>query len=474
MLAAIRNHYPESSDRNQSAESKTKHQRKPNTEFDEKFLKASIAGNYQRLESMIQEGAEVNVSNCSGDTALIFAAERGHGQCVDLLINAGADVNTHGTNGSTSLILAVENGHDECVNSLIKAGACVNDRQNDIFKSTALMFAVRAGKNSLAKLLISAGANVNAVDFFGKTSLCIASEKMSKELVDTLVQSGANVNKIDRKGFSPLFYATFCDHCFYSLCKAGADVNISSNDGSTVLMELTKQYVLNKIEFVLKSGADVNACDKNDFTALLFAAKRNFTDCVWKLVEAGADVNARSKHGAIALMFAVRNDNPTCVNILLEAGADVNASITVPGMGNTPLIEAAAIGNTQFVRKLLQRNAKINVIDKNGYNALTRHLATQGSPISWEICWLLYVAGEKLIYGISRDRVPDYLKHNEIKLNFNHICRQAIRKHLLDVDPYSHLFGRIPRLGLPNSVTEYLLYELSLDDDEISYPEIVS
>ena len=420
---------------------------------------------------MIQAGADVNVSNCSGDTALIFAAERGHGQCVDLLINAGADVNTHGTNGSTGLILAVDNGHDDCVNSLIKAGACVNDRQNDIFKSTALMCAVRGGDSNCVKLLISAGAGVNDVDLFGKTSLCIASEKMSKELVDTLVQSGANVNKVDRKGFSPLFYSTFCDHCFYSLCKAGADVNISSNNGSTVLMELTKQYVLNKIEFVLKSGADVNACDKNDFTALLFAAKRNFTDCVWKLVEAGADVNARSKHGEIALMFAVRNDNPTCVDILLEAGADVNASITVPGMGNTSLIEAAAIENTQFVRELLQRNAKINVIDKNGYNALTRHLATQGSPISWEICWLLYVAGEKLIYGISRDHVPDYLKHNEIKLNFNHICRQAIRKHLLDVDPYSHLFGRIPRLGLPSSVTEYLLYELSLDDDKTSNPE---
>ena len=81
MLAAIRKHYPESSDLNQSAKSKTKHQRKPNTKFDQKFLRAARKGNYERLESMIQEGNDVNVTTCSGDTALIFAAERGHGQC---------------------------------------------------------------------------------------------------------------------------------------------------------------------------------------------------------------------------------------------------------------------------------------------------------------------------------------------------------------------------------------------------------
>ena len=244
-------------------------------------------------------------------------------------------------------------------------------------------------------------------------------------------------------------------------------MNISNNNTrSTVLMELAKEGFPHKIELVLKSGAYVNAYDINEFTALLYAAQSNYPDCVWKLVQAGADVNAKNKHGEIALIFAARNSNHECVNILLEAGADVNASIIIPGMGKTPLLEAASNGDVQIVRKLLQANAKINVINKNGFNALTNHIATQGGAIYREICWLLYVAGEKLIYGINRAQVPDYLKHNEIKLDFNHICREAIRKHLLDVDPYSHLFGRIPRLGLPSTVTEYLLYELSLDDDE--------
>ena len=34
------------------------------------------------------------------------------------------------------------------------------------------------------------------------------------------------------------------------------------------------------------------------------------------------------------------------------------------------------------------------------------------------------------------------------------------------MDPHEHLFGRIPRLGLPASMTEYLMYGVSLDDDD--------
>ena len=307
---------------------------------------------------------------------------------------------------------------------------------------------------------------MNSVDFFGKTSLFIAIERKSKELVDILLQSGADVNKVNRKGASPLYYAALSkqEECFHSIYEAGTNVNISNNIGSTVLMALASHGLLNKIESVLKAGAYVNAYDKYECTALLYAAKHDHHNCVQKLVQAGADVNARNKYGEIALIFAVRNMNHSCVKILLEAGADVNASIVVPGMGNTPLLEAASKGDGQLVRTLLQANAKINVIDKNGYNALTRHIATRA--IHWEICWLLYAAGEKLIYGISRAHVPDYLKHNKLKLDFNHICREAIRKHLLDVDPHSHLFGRIPRLGLPSAITEYLLYEVSLEEND--------
>ena len=34
------------------------------------------------------------------------------------------------------------------------------------------------------------------------------------------------------------------------------------------------------------------------------------------------------------------------------------------------------------------------------------------------------------------------------------------------LDPHQHLFGRIPRLGIPSSLIDYLLFNVSLDDDD--------
>ena len=56
--------------------------------------------------------------------------------------------------------------------------------------------------------------------------------------------------------------------------------------------------------------------------------------------------------------------------------------------------------------------------------------------------------------------------NKDLKLCLKHLCREAIRNHLLKVEPHTHLFGRIPQLGLPSLVNEYLLYDISLNDDD--------
>ena len=45
------------------------------------------------------------------------------------------------------------------------------------------------------------------------------------------------------------------------------------------------------------------------------------------------------------------------------------------------------------------------------------------------------------------------------------ICRAAIRTCLLEVDSVN-LFVRIPSLKLPSLLTEFLLHDVSLDDDD--------
>ena len=88
---------------------------------------------------------------------------------------------------------------------------------------------------------------------------------------------------------------------------------------------------------------------------------------------------------------------------------------------------------------------------------------------------LLYAAGETLDGPTVtvRDRrrfgrlidiiIPEYFQEIKQNLDLKHLCREAIRKHLIGLDPHEHLFGRIPKLGLPSLVTVFLLYDCSLD-----------
>ena len=64
--------------------------------------------------------------------------------------------------------------------------------------------------------------------------------------------------------------------------------------------------------------------------------------------------------------------------------------------------------------------------------------------------------------------VPDYVQElNSPEGNLKDTCRRAIRKHLLELSPVN-LFCKIPQLGLPKLMEDYLLYGVTLDinDDD--------
>ena len=62
-------------------------------------------------------------------------------------------------------------------------------------------------------------------------------------------------------------------------------------------------------------------------------------------------------------------------------------------------------------------------------------------------------------------RVPKYLrKAKPRKLCLMAKCREVIRRHLLR-NSTVNLFVRVPQIGLPSLLTDYLLYNVSLDSD---------
>ena len=126
-----------------------------------------------------------------------------------------------------------------------------------------------------------------------ESPLLVASKHGSCEIVKILIDSGADVNETDSEGNSPLIHAakegknrsslglfsadvtqTHSYHtCLGLLLEAGADVNMTNNEGTTALLETTALGNETSMKLLLKAGADVNRNDAKGMTALMYLAR---------------------------------------------------------------------------------------------------------------------------------------------------------------------------------------------------------
>ena len=234
-----------------------------------------------------------------------------------------------------------------------------------------------------------------------------------------------------------------------------------------------------------------NSVDANGYSLLMNAAWNGHEACLKELLAAGADVNQMTENRYTSLMVASKLGHDLCVRLLLEAGADVN--VTNKDTGDTALITttwAADRGGvrdveaTTCIKLLLEAGTKINIQNRQGWTALTAHLylhvLNRHKPPNREMCMVLFAAGDcyyssnkqfvrpKLMekkHDIEADpaRMEFYLAPEDLKFTLTNICRENIRKHLLDLDPHTHLFYRVPKLGLPKLLSNFLLYGMSLE-----------
>lgn len=150
---------------------------------------------------------------------------------------------------------------------------------------------------------------------------------------------------------------------------------------------------LDKVKEAVGEGAMVNGPTKNEgITPLMEASStvqpwRNKEDCIMSwgfdrsniaryLIEEGADVNATDSKGETALMWAAyAKDSERMVKLLLEKGADPNLRTK----DSTALMRAAAGGNIESVKMLLQAGAFVDATDENGKTALQIAIAGKKS-----------------------------------------------------------------------------------------------
>lgn len=76
-----------------------------------------------KVQGCLAQGADVNMVDADGMSALHYAVDRAHHEIVQLLIDAGANVNAKDGDGQTPLMYAVTCEHEDLVSVLLQAGA---------------------------------------------------------------------------------------------------------------------------------------------------------------------------------------------------------------------------------------------------------------------------------------------------------------------------------------------------------------
>lgn len=264
----------------------------------------------------------------------------------------------------------------------------------------------------IVKLLLEYNSDVNAREYFGKTPLFHALEnfvkicpiKMKleikvnliqkrKELIHLLLKYGADVNISDNEGVTILHDLSEYDVIFYELDKVemaklilskGADINAKTKANKTPLFLSIRNKFVNLAELLISYGADINCtCNVwNNFTplhALTYYSEYNShtVNLLNMLLENGANVHAREVDEATALHIAIdchgierniRDDDDQMALSLLKFGAEVDAS---DRNGQTPLHRACLNRYTIGAKGLLNHGADINIEDEFGNTPLS-------------------------------------------------------------------------------------------------------
>jgi len=254
------------------------------------LLLAAKAGDLEGVRVALKDGADINVSNTSGETALFLAADQGQLDVVKFFLEKGALVNTKdSTYGATALCMAAQNGHAEIVKLLLANGAEVNDQLRD--GRTALWQAANKGRTEVVRVLLENGANVQMKRTADAvTPLIIAAQDGHTDVVRLLLKNGSDVNaKTKGTGVTPLMLA--------------------AGDGHFDLVKL-----------LIENGADVNSvATTNKVPALWMAAQNGHTDIVELLLQHGADLKAASADGLTVTDVAKTNHNDAIVKLLEKA-----------------------------------------------------------------------------------------------------------------------------------------------------------
>ncbi len=315
------------------------------------LMAVAKTGRLDIAKVLLQHGANPNLKDAKGKTALNYAAEnRNHNIVLELidtqvikiadkdtalsasmasaayakdlntvyeLLDRGAEVNGKNHLGHTALIAAVDTGDIKFVKSILALEPALDVKDNT--GRTALMHSIQNNDNAITKLLLQEGANPATQDLMATTPLILAAKNSNNAIVKEMLRLGADVNEQDRLGRSALSWAV--ENNDYPVFNTLISHNVTPDlrygkENYTPLMGAARNGDYKMVGELLEKGAEVNLQDTAENTALYYAVIGDHTKVATLLIAYGANPLIKSKDTPSLTNIARGNDNTKLAAVL--------------------------------------------------------------------------------------------------------------------------------------------------------------
>jgi ankyrin repeat protein len=171
-------------------------------------MRAAWDGHTEIVDVLVKAGANKDLQNKDGDSALTEAAYQGLTEVVVVLVTSGANLDLQNNKGDSAVMRATVEHESDVLRELVRGGADLNLQNEEGL--TALMVASRSGRHELTDILLT-GPHID-VDIQENTTnwsaLFFSAERGDVTTTQSLLKAGANPHLTDKNGLTALDVAT--------------------------------------------------------------------------------------------------------------------------------------------------------------------------------------------------------------------------------------------------------------------------
>ena len=369
-------------------------------QLNEQLRRAAQNTELQKLEELLNKGADINFQNQKGETVLMIVASSirtvtdKRFDTINFLLEKGADVNIQDHEGRTVLMIVASLKLNKAVKIFVNhKGTKINIQDHE--GRTALMWASSDGFLSSVDILINNGADVNIKDKQRRTALIYAVENLKVNIVEKLAQytnekswalemalnkeriiKNSNHRPYDSSAIKDIkqilrTYLNKTPITVESTILTEAEKTQTPDEiESTELTKAEKTQTPDEIESTeLTKAEKTQTPDEIESTELTKAeqdqlnkqlrkaAKKGDIQKLEKLLNKGANINFQNIYGETILM-------------IVTSSSKNRSSLSGKVASTRETWNFSAYNNEDLIRFLLRKRANMHIQDKKGQTAL--------------------------------------------------------------------------------------------------------